>query len=91
MNICYYTISIDVEYLKIIFSRSRGLIIFYVFFSIFKKVKFNIYVYIYIIFAEKLLSFVICSCEIESFEIISPNISSTLNAVEFTISFRLST
>ena len=60
------------------------------FFTIFEKVKFNIFVYIYNIFAKKLFNLVICSAEIESFEIISPNISSTLKEVEFIISFRLS-
>ena len=65
-------------------------IIFYFFFTIFEKVEFNIYVYIYIIFAKKLFNFVICSGEIESLHITSPNISSTLNSVESIISFRLS-
>ena len=70
---------------------STRFVIFHFFFSIFKKVKFNIFIYIYIIFAKKLLSFVICSGEMESYEITSPNISSTLNLVESIISFRLST
>ena len=56
----------------------------------FKKVKFIIYIYIHIIFAKKLFNLVICSGEIESLEITSPNISSTLNLVESIISFRLS-
>ena len=48
---------------KILFviRRSRRLKNFYFFFSRFKKVKFNIYIYIYIILAKKLLSLVICS------------------------------
>ena len=42
------------------------------------------------IFAKKLLSLVICSGEIGSFELTSPKISSTLNLVESIISFLLS-
>ena len=49
------------------------------FLTMFKKVKFDFYVYIHNILAEKLLSLVKCSCEIESFFITSPNISSILN------------
>ena len=59
--------------------------------SRFKKVKFNIYIYFYIILARKLFNFVICSVEMESLLITSSNISSTLNLVEFIISARLST
>ena len=62
--------------------------LFYPFF--FKKVKFSIYIYLHIILAEKLLGLVICSGQIESLLITSPNISSTLNLVESIICFRLS-
>ena len=83
---------ISILYPQILFIiwRSRGLEIFYFFFTNFEKVNFNSYVYIYINFAKKLLGLVICSGEIESFEITSPKISSTLNFVESIISFRLS-
>ena len=40
--------------------------------------------------AENLISLVLSSGELESLEIISPNVSSTLIFVEFVISFRLS-
>ena len=46
-----------------------------------KKFKL-IYVYNYKKFSKKILNLVICSGEIESFEITSLNISSTLNLVE---------
>ena len=58
--------------------------------SRFKKVKFKIYIYIHIILAKKLLSFVICSGEILSLLITSPKTSSTLNQVFFIISDFLS-
>ena len=78
-------------YNLLISRRSRGLIIFYFLFSRFEKVKFNIYVYIHIIFAKKIFNLVICCGEIESLLITSPKTSSTLNCVFFIISDLLST
>ena len=48
-------------------------------FSRFKQIKFNIYVYIHIIFAKELFNLVICSGEVETLLITSPKTSSTLN------------
>ena len=56
----------------------------------FKKIKFNIYIYIHIIFAKKLINLVICSGEMEFLLITTPKISSILNLVESIICFRLS-
>ena len=60
------------------------------FLSRFEKVKFNIYIYIHIILAQKLFKLVICSGEIVSLWIKSPKLSSTLNWVFFMITFLLS-
>ena len=72
---------VSILYLQILFKiwRSTGYIINIFLLSIFKKVKFNIYIYIHIILVKKLFNLVICSGEIESFDIILPKISSTLN------------
>ena len=72
--------------------RSRGFIIFIFLFVRFKKVEinFNNYIYTHNILAEKLFNLVICYGETESLLNTSPKISSTLNLVEFIISFRLS-
>ena len=56
----------------------------------FKKIKFNNYVYVHNISAEKVLGLVICSGDVETLLITSPNTSSTLNLVEFIFSFLLS-
>ena len=78
-------------YTKIIFGRSRGLITVYFLFSWFKKVNFNIYIYIYVILAKKLLSLIICSRDIVFLLITSLKMSSTLKLVFFIISDFLST
>ena len=59
-------------YQKIFFviGRSRGFYVFFV--SSFKKVKFNIYIYLHTILKIKLLGLVNCSDEMVSFGIISP-------------------
>ena len=62
----------------------------YIFVPRFKKNKIDLYVYILIIFAKKLLSLVICSWLKLSLLITSPNRSSTLTWVFFMISDLLS-
>ena len=70
-----------------IIGRSTRLIINIFFQSRFKKIKFDIYIYIHIVLAPKMLSLGICSCEMEYLLIISPNSSSTLKIVFFISSF----
>ena len=70
--------------------RSRGFNFSICFLSRFQKNKFNFYINIHNIFANNLFSLIFCSGEIESLLITSPKTSSTLNSVEFIISFLLS-
>ena len=72
MNKSVYTI---LNFLKIIFWRSTRLSINFFFFSGFKKVKIDFYIYNHVILDKKLLSLIICSCEIVSFEITSVKMS----------------
>ena len=62
----------------------------YFFLCRFKQIYLYTKTIIHIFSAEKFLSLVICSGEIESFEITSANTYSTLDLVELTIFFRLS-
>ena len=69
---------------------STRLIISILFLSRFEKVKIGFFVYIHIILAKKFMGLVLFSGDIESCEITSPNIPSTLNFKVSIISFHLS-